>query len=663
MTYRFLNFSISLFLFSAIIITNALAAQIYPWPVDADPALTSTFCEFRDGHFHSGIDLKVWGSVGLKCRAIDDGYVTRVKVSPAGYGRAVYLKLRNGQTAVYAHLQGFEKRLEQLIRRIQHEQKSYSVDLWFDEDEALHYKKNEVIAFSGRSGGKHPHVHFEIRDSSERPLNPLLNGYDIPDSYPPTPTAVALTPIGALSTIEGDCQPRIYSRLVEHHDGVFRAGDPIGFSGEAGVSIEAFDRADGAENLLAVYRLELYVNDELRWTTKFDRFAFDDTRQIELERDYSLKRRRAGDFHRLFRLQGNNLEMLSGSGIISSAANKERPIDVKVYLFDVAGNRSITQLTLVSDRIEDDSRLIGGTPFLDFNHRYRGKEEAIAVNQMGGFFRLSGQPGIAGFRIDGNLNYVCLAHPVQGGVSASWIPPEEFDGEFHLEAFDINGDNSTTCDQKFFKYTPGNELKFGTEDGLAQVVVPAGALYESAWLRIIHEPYYVVNGWIESVYSVEPYDKPVADRIYISLARPNMQTEDGWGLYYLDDKYGWTFLDDSLSGKYYTAAALSYERFGLVRDVDKPVVRMMQPANGSTLRTAHPEFSFFVDDSTSGIIPEDLVMTLDGEVVPAEFDKPIHTFSYKAWKALESGSHLLEINAVDRVGNCTRMKYKFQVDL
>ena len=79
-------------------------AEIYLWPLHGERLLSSSFSEYREGHYHAGIDLRTFGRIGLPCLAVGDGSVQRIKVGPAGYGKALYLKLEDGRTAVYAHL-------------------------------------------------------------------------------------------------------------------------------------------------------------------------------------------------------------------------------------------------------------------------------------------------------------------------------------------------------------------------------------------------------------------------------------------------------------------------------------------------------------------------------------------------------------------------------
>lgn len=49
------------------------------------------------------MDIKTDAEEGKPVVAAADGYVSRVVLQAGGYGRAVYLTLRNGTTVVYGH--------------------------------------------------------------------------------------------------------------------------------------------------------------------------------------------------------------------------------------------------------------------------------------------------------------------------------------------------------------------------------------------------------------------------------------------------------------------------------------------------------------------------------------------------------------------------------
>jgi len=643
-----------------VVVNIAVASEDYVWPVDAKQALTSTFCEFRPGHFHSGIDLKVYSSVGLPCRAIADGYIIRLKVSPTGYGKALYLKLNDGKTAVYAHLERFTPEIEEIIKIIQHQNKFYALDYFPEDADTTWFKKGDIVAYSGRSGVKHPHVHFEIRDHLERPLNPLTNGLFAADRFQPTPRKLAIIPLDGESTVERDCQTRLYNRLVKNHDGVYRCGDAIGVQGRIGIGIEAYDRADAAENLLAIYRAELYIDDKLLWETKFDRFSFSETRQIERERGYQLKRRGKGDFHLLFRDIGNTLNTGNGDGIINYGYEHDKSLEVKIVLYDAVENNSTVQFRLVNDQVEDINRNVGGKPLIQYRPAH-SVDSSLEVNIMRNFLRLTGPPGINSFRINNGLNFVTTANIVTGSVSAAWTPPADYDGKFHLLAINAGGEEVTSLEIDITPAYPQFHNEILSHDGMCMVDIPANVLYDTTWISIIPEPSFNVGGLIESVYLIEPFDQPISSKVKIKILAEDKPNQGGWGLYYFDQRRGWTFLSDSLKSNYYVAEVLSWERFGLMRDNDLPNIKVTAIRDGSSINNHYPEIVAFVTDATSGIVADGLEMRLDGVIVPAEYDPPIDRFSYKCWRPLSPGKHEVVIIARDRVDNLVKKQFHFNI--
>lgn len=90
----------------------------YIYPIrDVARLYAANFGEIRPAHFHAGVDIKTDGAEGKPLVAVADGYVSRVSLTAGGYGRAVYLTLRNGTTAVYGHLQRFRDDIEEHVRQ------------------------------------------------------------------------------------------------------------------------------------------------------------------------------------------------------------------------------------------------------------------------------------------------------------------------------------------------------------------------------------------------------------------------------------------------------------------------------------------------------------------------------------------------------------------
>ena len=100
-------------------------------PLDIPIYLAGTFGELRGNHFHSGIDIKTEGRAGLNVFAVADGYVSRIKVSPYGFGKALYINHPNGTTSVYAHLQNYNEEIGAYIKKLQYLNKSFAIDKYF----------------------------------------------------------------------------------------------------------------------------------------------------------------------------------------------------------------------------------------------------------------------------------------------------------------------------------------------------------------------------------------------------------------------------------------------------------------------------------------------------------------------------------------------------
>ncbi|MCS6819138.1 MAG: M23 family metallopeptidase, partial [Chitinophagales bacterium] len=141
-------------------------------PVDIPIQLAGTYGEPRKLHFHTGIDIRTNQMEGLNIYAVEQGYVSRINVSGSGYGKALYITHPRGYTSVYAHLLCFSEKIERRLRQEQYAKESFSVDFSLKPHE-LPVAKGELVALSGNTGGSGgPHLHFEIRDSLERPINP-----------------------------------------------------------------------------------------------------------------------------------------------------------------------------------------------------------------------------------------------------------------------------------------------------------------------------------------------------------------------------------------------------------------------------------------------------------------------------------------------------------
>ena len=100
----------------------------YLWPANAEKALTTIFGEERSRRFHAGIDVRTFGEIGKAIYAIDSGYITRIKITPDGYGKTLYFKIKDGNTIVYAHLDSFHESIEEKVLKVRKEKKTNFID-------------------------------------------------------------------------------------------------------------------------------------------------------------------------------------------------------------------------------------------------------------------------------------------------------------------------------------------------------------------------------------------------------------------------------------------------------------------------------------------------------------------------------------------------------
>jgi hypothetical protein len=308
---------------------NMAWCETYHWPMDAEPALTSTFGEYRGGRLHAAIDLKTWGKEGFPVVAVEEGYVWRVRTSPWGYGRAVYVQLKDGRFAIWAHLSGFSDVIEQYVKEEQDRRETYSVNLYFRADQ-LPVKKGDVVGYSGSTGIGVPHLHFELRDGDHRPLNPLTHGFDIKDTTPPTISAIGVVPLNAHSLVNGTSYPQAFDVVWHGKKKQFVCADTLVASGQIGMGMRVYDRADASAltNKLAPYKLRLLVNKKEAFATTFDVFGYGVTHHGELDRNFMMSQRGLGRFHNLYRGAGNYLPFYGsyriGDGILHAGDTTSR---------------------------------------------------------------------------------------------------------------------------------------------------------------------------------------------------------------------------------------------------------------------------------------------------------------------------------------------------
>ena len=334
-----MKFFIVLFFFTCCLSAQSPYPQDYfRNPLDITTILSGTFAELRSNHFHSGLDIKTQRKTGLKVYAAAMGHVSRIKIAHFGYGKALYISHANGYTTVYAHLKKFSPKIEAYIKKLQYENENYEVEV-FPKPSELIITTNEVIGYSGNSGSSGgPHLHFEIRDNAERPINPMLFGIEAKDSKKPYVSAVYAYPKDEFSFINGK-NKRARLRLIPKDSGNYEV-EKIKAYGNIGFGLVSYDKLDLAPNNNGVNNISSYFNGNKVFEIDFKRFSFDETKHLNRYIDFELWKTKKTRSQKLF-IEPNNPLSLFKDVVDNGYINVEDSL-ASVYKIEIKDYKSNT---------------------------------------------------------------------------------------------------------------------------------------------------------------------------------------------------------------------------------------------------------------------------------------------------------------------------------
>jgi hypothetical protein len=308
-------------------------------PLEVPLILSGTFAELRTNHFHSGLDIRTQQREGLKVIAVADGYVSRIKISHFGYGKALYITHPNGYTSVYAHLQKFAPEIEEYVRKKQYEKESYEIEL-FPTVEELPISIADLVAYSGNTGGSQgPHLHFEIRDKQARPINPMQIGIEIKDTKRPFIMSAFAYPIGEDAHVNYEVE-RTKLRITPVENGDYFA-ENVEAHGKIGIGIVAYDKLDFTNYKVGVAKIQSIYNGNRVFVADFKRFSFGETKHINRHIDYEYFKTDKSRIQKLFVEENNPLsiyQMKDGDGYITVLDSTSNVY--KVRITDYKGNET-----------------------------------------------------------------------------------------------------------------------------------------------------------------------------------------------------------------------------------------------------------------------------------------------------------------------------------
>lgn len=333
-----------IFLFAGITNNTAEAQQLRK-PMDIPVLLSGNFGELRSNHFHSGIDFKTQGVEGKPIHSVQDGYVSRISVSPWGYGNGLYITHPDGTTTVYGHLQKFSQKITAYLKEKQYEQESFNVNLSLAPDE-LPVKEGELVALSGNTGSSGgPHLHFEVRDTeTEEPMDPIEYYKDlIKDTQAPKIQGIMVYSMPGKGVVNGS-RRKLELKPVTAKNGKQTLTGKIEAWGEIGLAVKGYDYMDNTSNIYGIKDITLTADSQVIFHSNLDRFAFDESRYLNSFTDFEEWKEHRSFYIKSFVDPGNRLRFIESLNRGILTIDEPRTYHLTYQLADAFGNT--TQLSI-----------------------------------------------------------------------------------------------------------------------------------------------------------------------------------------------------------------------------------------------------------------------------------------------------------------------------
>lgn len=343
-------------------------------PLKINMVLSGTFAELRSNHFHSGIDIKTNGTTGLGVFASAPGYVSRINISPFGYGKAIYISHPNGYTTVYAHLDHFNKEIDSIIKAEQYSRERFELN-FFPPKGLIKIERGELIAYSGNSGGSGgPHLHFEIRDGAERPMNPLNFGIEIPDNIKPTIQGIRIYNFINNQSVG-------YKEFKDYKGSTgLKTSDTIHTASQIYIGINTIDKLNGASNHNGVYSVIIKLDSQLVYKTEANRIVFSEKRYINAFLDFGTYYKQNTRYQISRILPANRLSIyqtVSNNGIIDLRDKKAHLINIEVS--DIKGNTSKESFYVKGNEDIIESPVDEANLFFDRDNKFIIPEATVSI--------------------------------------------------------------------------------------------------------------------------------------------------------------------------------------------------------------------------------------------------------------------------------------------
>lgn len=541
-------------------------SYLFPLEPGTPNLLAGTMGELRSNHFHSGIDVRTNGRIGVPVLSAQQGYVSRVSIGTGGYGNALYITHPNGQTTVYGHLDRFEKRIADYVRNEQYRKKSFDINLFFG-PETFKVQKGDTVAFSGNSGGSSgPHLHFDIRDKNNEALNPLLFNFgEVVDNLPPTVRKVAFKTMDIGSRING--QFGRFEFYVSREGNDYKLPFPILASGTIGIEVLGYDKLDNSSAKCGINYIEMFEGGQKIFNQEIDKVNFGETRNILALMDYATLKNSGDRFNKLYIDDGNGLNYYSGTlgkGLVRVKAGE---VPIKIVLKDSYGNQSQLGFSFQYSSPSATASSLSAP------------QKSLTYQYLENILQVSSSTGLG----DSAVVYV--------GSSVESVPPAYSGNNRQVFLFDLRKklpDSIKVGSQVLrtgFKDMVPAGVPYKYYSDLVDIGFSRNSLYDTVFLKVAH------TNQDREVFSIGDSIYPINKSISITLKPRGAYTEK-FSVYRISGRY-FQYMGGSWANGKVTFTSREFGDFVLLEDTNAPSIRKMA-VNGAAAR-------FKIRDDLSGI--------------------------------------------------------------
>ncbi len=310
-------------------------------PINLPFDLAGSFAEPRTNHFHSGIDIKTNKVEGYPIFAVADGFISRIKISPFGYGKVVYVEHQNGYTSVYAHLQKFNKLLDSLALSYMYANQTNEIDIVLEKNK-FKVKQADTIAFSGNSGGSTaPHLHFEIRETvSEMARNPLdfYSSDMFVDSTKPSIQKIIIKEFFNENFVLDTMNVYNASDFVKQNSSVVYVQQPY-FT----FAVQGYDKQNElSQNKNGIQKIEVFERNSLLFEYDIQKIDFNSTRACNVFFDYNYYLHNKNVYaYNCFQLTNNTLPIYTNQNKKIYTILPNDTMFLTIYAYDYNQNKTV----------------------------------------------------------------------------------------------------------------------------------------------------------------------------------------------------------------------------------------------------------------------------------------------------------------------------------